>query len=519
MSSLKRCFSTLASIAALALPAASQLNLAWSGGVLGDKVEYSLNSSSGGFFGLIPSFTAGPTPLSVIDPNDPRSLSVGLDLQALWQFGGLQPGVVKTISYALPASSALAGITLHAQAVSLPGATTLVNELSNATVFTLTFAQQTVPAQNESAVARMFHSLSTLDAGPNTGRILVVGGQTPGPVPTFHNSVELFDPLTQGFVPAAQNLPQPRSHHSATLLNNGRVLLLGGVNGSGVLATGLLYNPANGQFTPSATMSVPRVMHTATLLADGRVLVTGGSTQFTLSHPIGHPLSFQNGSNTTELYDPVTNLFSPGPTLPTGVSTHQASLLGDGSVLITCGVETSSTTLPITSKRAFRYLPTLNLIVPAADAPQPVQHHGQLGLATGDALLIGGAFVDFGSATTTVSGNAYLFRTGLGTWTPVLCTVIVRCGRVICIPRPGTPGYLIAGGLSSMDLTTGAGVPQLAIGRYDPATQSVTVVGNELKPRAGVDIAATDDNRRLLILGSTMTIPGDRSADIFTIHQ
>jgi hypothetical protein len=69
-----------------------------------------------------------------------------------------------------------------------------------------------------------------------------------------------------------------RAAHTATLLQNGRVLIAGGFNNTDVLATAELFDPATGTFTPTGAMPTPRFSHTATLLPNGKVLVTGGSS-------------------------------------------------------------------------------------------------------------------------------------------------------------------------------------------------------------------------------------------------
>ncbi len=121
---------------------------------------------------------------------------------------------------------------------------------------------------------RIFHTLSILA----DGRALVVGGS---PHPLSSSGVELFDP-TDGTWRSAAPLPDTRHSHTATIMRDGRVLIAGGVGpgdppGTGeFLATALIYDPAADSWKPTDAMSVPRVEHTATLLDDGRVLVTGG---------------------------------------------------------------------------------------------------------------------------------------------------------------------------------------------------------------------------------------------------
>ena len=61
-----------------------------------------------------------------------------------------------------------------------------------------------------------------------------------------------------------------RLWHTATLLANGRVLVVGGAN-IDILASSELYDPATGIWTLTNDPNSPRLFHTATLLSDGKV--------------------------------------------------------------------------------------------------------------------------------------------------------------------------------------------------------------------------------------------------------
>jgi hypothetical protein len=123
-----------------------------------------------------------------------------------------------------------------------------------------------------------------------------------------------------------------RTQHTATLLSNGKVLLTGGATYApnqyavGVLPTAELFDPATGTFARTGTMSVARRLHSATLLPDGRVLILGG-------YDTGRPL------DNAELYDPETGTFTAAGRLLFPRAGHDAILLRDGTVLIVGGTD------------------------------------------------------------------------------------------------------------------------------------------------------------------------------------
>jgi N-acetylneuraminic acid mutarotase len=121
-------------------------------------------------------------------------------------------------------------------------------------------------------------------------------------------------------------------YHTATLLQDGRVLVAGGetVDGAGfakVTGECWLYDPATGG-TATAALAAARRLHTATLLADGRVLVAGGS-----------PGAFKLPLQSAELYDPKTKSWSMAKDLPAPRTTHTAEVLPDARVLLIGGFD------------------------------------------------------------------------------------------------------------------------------------------------------------------------------------
>jgi hypothetical protein len=74
------------------------------------------------------------------------------------------------------------------------------------------------------------------------------------------------------------NLTAARSIHTATPLQDGKILVAGGYGATGALASAELYDPASGTWTPTGRLNTARYYHTATLLQNGMVLVAGGES-------------------------------------------------------------------------------------------------------------------------------------------------------------------------------------------------------------------------------------------------
>jgi RHS repeat-associated protein len=115
------------------------------------------------------------------------------------------------------------------------------------------------------------------------GRVLVVGGRTSNTSTSGVSTAEIFNPSGGGTWAGTNSMTGARYMHSATLLptssntsTSGRVLIAGGVTGTATVNTSQLWNPANGQWGSGPTLDAARHGHTATLMPNGNVLVTGG---------------------------------------------------------------------------------------------------------------------------------------------------------------------------------------------------------------------------------------------------
>ncbi len=178
---------------------------------------------------------------------------------------------------------------------------------------------------------------------------------------------------TGGSVSAITAMSAKRAAHTATLLNNGKVLMAGGfVAGGGSLPSAELFDPARNTFTPAGNMTVPRASHTATLLPDGKVLIAGG----------------YNGTylNTSEIYDPAANRFTPAARLVTARSEHAAVVLNDGQILIAGGVGMGWTFL----KDSELYDPVKGSFALTGSMSVPRESHTATLLSDGKVLITGG---------------------------------------------------------------------------------------------------------------------------------
>jgi N-acetylneuraminic acid mutarotase len=184
---------------------------------------------------------------------------------------------------------------------------------------------------------RIEHTAALL---PN-GTVLVVGGAAStnnANAGYGTSSAEIYSPAS-GTWTLTGNLNSPRTAHTATLLPNRKVLVTGGINGN-ALSSSEIYDPSTGIWTLTGSMSTPRWRHTATLLQNGTVLVVGGegtSSSYTVLA-------------SAEIFDPATGGWTPTGSLSTARYQHTATLLQNGTVMVTGGVAETFITILASSE-------------------------------------------------------------------------------------------------------------------------------------------------------------------------
>jgi hypothetical protein len=221
--------------------------------------------------------------------------------------------------------------------------------------------------------ARSFHTATLLQSG----KVLVVGGFDPTGAPLA--SAELYDPVAQTFSPTANNVPNKAAGLTATLLPSGKVLVVGGSNSSSEI-----YDPSTSMWSSAGGIGGQRTYHTATLLPNGTVLIVGGSDN------AGKTL------NTTLLYDPSTGHYTSSGNMNFSRDFHTATLV-NGKVLVAggrTGTASSGYTYQATAEvydpATGVFTPAGNLMVDNLGNPVPRYAHTAI-LFNGQVLIAGGA--------------------------------------------------------------------------------------------------------------------------------
>lgn len=280
------------------------------------------------------------------------------------------------------------------------------------------------------AIARSLHTATLL---PN-GKVLVVGGYN-WITGTTYASAELYDQAADSWS-SAGDMSVARQYFTTTLLRNGKVLVVGGMDAAGITSSADIYDPTSNSWSSAASLATARFLHNATLLANGKVLVTGGRT--------GTP-----SLTSAELYDPITNTWSQTGSLTTARSGHSSNILPSGKVVVTGGDNETG-------------------LVASAELYDPVNE------------------------TWSSAGNLSVARTGHSSITTLLPTAMV----------------IVSGGY---DLTSAYANAEM----YDPSSNTWIATGSLAAARSD-HTATLMSNGRMLIVGGTVTHgDGLNSAEIY----
>ena len=275
---------------------------------------------------------------------------------------------------------------------------------------------------------------------------------------------------------SAGTMTTPRWGHTSTLLNDGRLLVVGGQERpSGAVGTAELYDLVSGVWSSAGSTIEPRGEgHSATILADGRVLVIG-STESGLS----------------EIYDPSGGNWSSAGTMIKARTWASATLLEDGRVLVAGGLDATKTgRKEVESAEIFD--PSTEEWTATGNMEQV--HSGQsVVLLDGKPLLIGkflAEIYDPASGTWSSAGKPERERS-LGTTATVMAD-----GKVIV-----TGGEFQRGGWTGVN-----SAPISSTEIYDPVANTWTISGHMIEGRQFHSAVLLKNGKVMVIGGMQMDI-------------
>ena len=394
---------------------------------------------------IVPSTTAGPTPIQIFDPADFRSLDIGLDL-----VGSAWPvladlNLVATQQINLGASPALVDMPLYFQAVTFQWLPTILNRLSNNSVVRLglsnTFRDRNVFMFEQRAfgTALLRPDRKTLVVGGARGQLLAQ---------VATSTTEIYDPITDDFV-YGPSMATPRSLHTMTELQDGRFLFAGGVDAQNNPQSSCeIYDPAADAFVLIASMNSPRMGHTATLLADGRVFVSGGLDALTVTPT--QLSAIRDAVDSTEIYDPVADTWTPAAAMSDPRAAHMALQRPDGKILLCGGISWDSNILfgwlPAVRSSCDLYDPATNTMVSGPSMSTSRALTDPVEISAGRWLVAGGmnglSILPYNPGNPTATAEIY--DSTLNTWTTVGSLVTARANHKAW--AIGNGRFVLAGG-------------------------------------------------------------------------
>jgi N-acetylneuraminic acid mutarotase len=321
--------------------------------------------------------------------------------------------------------------------------------------------QQSLRATS-SALATENAALSTEMAKPTATPIPPTPTRTPTPIPTPSVTSETLAGLTV-----------LRAYHTATLLLDGRIFVVGGSRSEGgaLLKSAEVCDVATGACAATASMRIERELHSATLLPDGRVLIVGGRNA-------------DGWLKDAEIYDPETDRWrTTNPPSPHGAK-HAALSLADGRVLVTGACLEGAPELA--SNAASVFDPTKNTWLKAAPMESKRCGHIAAFLPDGRVLVAGGTDGQQELSTSEIYDPAANAWTQAGE---------MNVGRADAAAA-GLPGgwVLVAGGVSG-------GQTLDSVEAFDPEGQTWLARASLASPRAALSLTRLQDGRALLTGG------------------
>ena len=328
------------------------------------------------------------------------------------------------------------------------------------------------------------------------GRVLVVGG-TPSSSVAAMASSRVYDPGT-GQWSATTDMLHARAYPMVVKLKDGSVLVAGGALNGAPSDAAERYSPDYGGWLQAGTMNSPRTQGTATLLDDGRVLVAGGGNA-------AAPTFAATAS--AEIYDPATNAWTSAAPMSLPRALHTATLLSDGEVLVAGGATAYTGSRGTVTASAEIYNPGSNAWHAAAPMSAARYVGSAAALANGQVLVAGGwSFTtDFDPSLAT----AEIYDAAANRWT---ATGSMSTGRARFGLVPLADGRLLAAG------GVGPTYRMLATAElWDPATGGWQATGSLTTAVMWPAIAVLQDGR-VLIAGGALDARATQPTDVCVLY-
>jgi N-acetylneuraminic acid mutarotase len=312
----------------------------------------------------------------------------------------------------------------------------------------------------------------------NDGRVLVTGGDSLG------TRTELYNPSTDTWA-AGPLMGVGRQYHTATLLGNGKVLVVG-IRSVSSPANAQLFDPATNTWSSVGSSTSPdlnRMGHTATLLPNGKVLVYGGV------NPSATPDDYMYSS---ALFNPANNAWSPADDMPIAHAYHAATLLSNGKVLFSGGKSEYA------AQHAVAALYEPDLWTAVDHMVKSRAYHTLTLLNTGEVLAVGGCATNLTPTVEVYNPTSDLWSSGTEQFSYRSHTAtLLNNGKV-----------LLAGGIDS------AGNVTRNVYIYDPATGDMDLTG-QMNDVRYAHAAVRLGNGKVLIVGGSDGSPLP-TAEIYT---
>jgi hypothetical protein len=327
------------------------------------------------------------------------------------------------------------------------------------------------------------------------GRILVVGGTdttgVDGAARIFYKTAEIYDPATGTWTGTGSLKTGPRALHTVTALWGGKTLIVGGWKGSAALSSAEIYDLDKGTFSATGSMKTARAEHSAIMLFDGRVLITGGFD------------SSGNPTASAEIYDPATGTFSEtkGGPMNAARSSHRMNTVGEGKVFVSGGFGAGGAELASTEL----FDPETETFTPAASLAEARANHSATELPTGEVLVIGG----HGGGG--VLASTELYNPDTDTFSPGLRPTLNEARQSHSARVLPNGLVLVSGGNNNPSGDWDIQTSFLSSAElYDPATDTFTTTGSKINPTC-------NGNSTLLWTGKFLAAGGGtKEAELYT---